>query len=108
MDVYADQIHTTGRHHTHEVGKKTDLKAGEKITHLTKVHQTNGSKKVSMSGPSGQIIIDSGGITLKGNVKIKGTLAITSGSPDQVESLKINFNKGKAICVPCLLQETGS
>ncbi|HIQ16209.1 MAG TPA: type VI secretion system tip protein VgrG, partial [Leucothrix sp.] len=108
MDVYADQYITTGGHHSHEVGGKSDLKVGEKITHRTKTHQTTGSKKISLQGPSGMIKIDSGGITLKGNVKIKGSLAITSGAPDAVEKFKVRFQEGDDLCIPCLLKELAS
>jgi len=45
LDVYADQYHTTGGHHRHEVSGKSDLKVGIKITHRTKLHKTSGSKK---------------------------------------------------------------
>ena len=108
LDVYADQYITTGGHHTHEVGGRAELKAGQKIKQRTKIYTVGAEDKVSIVGPSGTIVIDSGGITLKGNVKIKGSLAITSGSPDQVESLQINFNKGKSICLPCLLAQAAN
>ena len=84
LDVYADQYMTTGGHHSHEVGGRAELKVGQKIKQRTKIYKVSGSDKVTLLGPSGTIIIDSGGITLKGNVKIKGTLAVTSGSPSPV------------------------
>ncbi|MCF6191213.1 MAG: hypothetical protein L3J51_12105 [Cocleimonas sp.] len=105
LDVFADQYQTTGGHHSHEVGGKSELKVGKKITHRTKVHQTSGSKKISLLGPSGTITIDSSGITLKGNVKIKGSLAITSGSPEAVGAWKAVANQGEAICWSCLFPE---
>ncbi len=105
IDVYADQYITTGGHHTHEVGEKAELKAGQKIKHRTKIHQVSGSDKVTLLGPSGTITIDSSGITLKGNVKIKGSLSITTGSPNPVSAMAARANSGKAICIPCMLKK---
>ena len=105
LDVYADQYITTGGHHTHEVGGKAELKAGQKIKQRTKLYKVSGSDKVTLLGPSGTITIDSGGITLKGNVKIKGTLAVTSGSAGMVEALQARANLGKPLCIPCLLAD---
>ncbi|MCD5380481.1 type VI secretion system tip protein VgrG, partial [Candidatus Gracilibacteria bacterium] len=107
MDVYADQIITTGGHHTHEVGGKAELKAGQKIKQRTKLYKVSGSDKVTLLGPSGTITIDSGGITLKGNVKIKGSLAITSGQAGMVEALQLRANVGQPLCIPCLLANLG-
>lgn len=108
LDVYADQTITTGGHHSHQVGGKAELKTGEFIKHHTQTHTVSTSNKASIKGAGGSIVLDGGGISFKGNIKIKGTLAITSGNPNQVESLKINFNRGKAICLPCLLQQANS
>ncbi len=105
MDVYADQYITTGGHHTHEVGGRAELKAGQKIKQRTKIYKVSGSDKVTLLGPSGTITIDSGGITLKGNVKIKGTLAVTSGSPSPVPAMESRANSGKALCIPCMLKK---
>jgi len=80
LDVYADQYITTGGHHTHEVGGKLELKAGQKIIHLTEIHETMAGEKIIIRSAGGEIIIDGGGITLKGQVSIKGNLSIVSGS----------------------------
>ena len=105
LDVYADQYMTTGGHHSHEVGGRAELKVGQKIKQRTKIYKVSGSDKVTLLGPSGTIIIDSGGITLKGNVKIKGTLAVTSGSPSPVPAMEARANSGKALCIPCMLKK---
>jgi len=80
LDVFADQYITTGGHHTHDVGGKVTLKAGKKIVEITALHETIADEKYIIRSAGGEIIIDGGGITLKGNVNIKGNLSIVSGS----------------------------
>jgi len=47
-------------------------------------------------------VIDSSGITLKGNVKIKGSLAITSGAFSYSASYPDQVNKGQPLCKLCM------
>jgi type VI secretion system secreted protein VgrG len=100
--VYADQTITSGGHYSHTVGGKTTWKSGEKIVQQTSDYLAESSTKAVLKAPGGTIIIDGGGITLKGAVKIKGSLAISGGSAT-VAALKLRAKTGDDICIPCLL-----
>ncbi|NOR55396.1 MAG: type VI secretion system tip protein VgrG, partial [Sulfurovum sp.] len=102
-DVYANHTTKVGGHFEHTVNGKVDLKAGESIKSVTKVHTISGSDKVVIKGSGGTIILDSAGITLKGDVTIKGNVAISSGSGGGAEELSLQANEGDMICIPCLL-----
>jgi type VI secretion system secreted protein VgrG len=105
LDVYADQKIKSGGHYSHTVGGKTTWKSGEKIQQLTKVYQIDAGSKAVVKAPGGTIIVDGSGITLKGAVKIKGSLAINGGSPDAVEALSLSAVVGEPICKTCLLNK---
>ena len=84
---------------------KFDLKVGESIKSVTKVHNISGSDKVVIKGSGGTIILDSSGITLKGDVTIKGNVAISGGSGGGAEQWSAVVNGGDEICPECLLRK---
>ena len=104
LEVYADQIVDTGGHHTHTVGGKAVIKAGEKIQELTSLHEIGVNDKAIIKAPGGTIILDSSGITLKGKVTIKGSLAIVGGHPDIVDFINLRSQSGKPFCLTCFLK----
>ncbi|WP_445083974.1 type VI secretion system Vgr family protein [Candidatus Vondammii sp. HM_W22] len=79
-EIAADFEQTIGGHLKRRVGGRVELKAGEKVSQQTRVYQIETNERFIVKGPAGAIIIDAGGITLKGKVQIKGGLAITGGS----------------------------
>jgi len=48
-------------------------------------------------GPKGTITIDSSGITLKGNVTVKGTISVSGGGGGGSEAVSSNINEGKPL-----------
>jgi len=106
LDVFADQYITTGGHHEHEVKGKLELKAGQKIIHLTETHETKAGEKLIVRSAAGEIIIDSGGITLKGKVSIKGNLSIVGGGASY-SGLSGVANQGKALDLLCAMDDDG-
>jgi type VI secretion system secreted protein VgrG len=102
--TYANHWMETGGHFEHITKGKYDLVAGTHIISKTTVHELSGSERVVFKGPGGTIILDSGGITLKGNhIALKApSIAMTTGAPDMVESLSLAANKGLPICVDCM------
>jgi type VI secretion system secreted protein VgrG len=84
-----------------------DVDAGTHIKSVTKVHTISGSDKVVIKGKGGTIILNSSGIILKGNVDIKGNVAITGGSGGGAETLSLVANKADGFCLTCFLKEMG-
>ncbi|MCF6190294.1 MAG: type VI secretion system tip protein VgrG [Cocleimonas sp.] len=97
LDVYADQYITTGGHHTHKVEGKAELKAGKKISQKTKIVDIGAEEKAVIIGPNGTITIDSSGITLKGNVTVKGTISVSGGGGGGAGAVESQINKGKPL-----------
>ncbi len=93
----------TGGSYSHTVGGEVQVKAGVRIKSVTKVHTISGSDKVVIRGAGGTIVLDSSGITLKGNVSVKGNVAILTGGGGGAEEISLKANKGDMLCVPCLL-----
>jgi type VI secretion system secreted protein VgrG len=104
-DIFANWEQTTGANFTQTTNGKHDIKAGTHIKSATKVHTLSGSEKIVIKGSGGTIILDASGITLKGVVKIKGSLALSGGGPEKVEAIDLAANIGDLICIPCLLKE---
>ena len=105
-----DQTHVnhevkTGGNFRHMVSGKMDVKAGTHIKSVTKVHMVSGSDKVVIKGSGGTIILDGSGITLKGNVTVKGNLSVSAGSPEVPEAIDLAAKAGDLICIPCLLKK---
>ncbi len=104
-ETYANYTLKTGGHHRHTVNGKLDVKAGEHIKEVTKVHHIDAGERFVAKSAGGTIIIDGSGITLKGNVTIKGNVAITGGSPELVEAISLAAHAGDPICIPCMMKE---
>jgi type VI secretion system secreted protein VgrG len=66
------------------------------------VCQIDAGSKAIIKAPGGTIILDGGGITLKGMVTIKGSLSISGGSPDAIETLNLSAIAGDPVCEDCL------
>ncbi|NJI83162.1 type VI secretion system Vgr family protein [Shewanella sp. Iso12] len=91
-----------GGHYTHKVEGKVLLEAGESVLVHTKSLTLNGSEKVTIQGPGGKILIDSGGITLEApNIKLKGPVAVTTGAKPQLATLKSAAEEGNPIVDLC-------
>ncbi|MGV6829991.1 MAG: type VI secretion system Vgr family protein, partial [bacterium] len=101
-DVFANQEVTIGGHFSQTTNGEHDVRAGVHIKSATKVHTLSGSDKLVIKGNGGTIILDSSGITLKGVVQIKGSLAVLGGGAESVDVLKMRFNEGKPLCKPCV------
>ena len=106
-EVYANHTVKVGGHLEHTVNGKVELNVGERIKTVTKVHTISGSDKVVIKGSGGTIILDSSGITLKGDVSVKGNVAISGGSGGGAETLSLRANEGEPFCLTCFLQEMG-
>jgi type VI secretion system Vgr family protein len=104
-EVFANWEQTTGANFTQTTNGKHEIKAGTHIKSATKVHTLSASDKIVIKGNGGTIVLDSSGITLKGVVKIKGSLAISGGAPEKVEAIDLAANVGDLICIPCLLKK---
>jgi len=102
-ETYANYTLKVGGHNEVTVNGRVDLKAGESVKSITKVHTLSGSDKVVIKGNGGTIILDGSGITLKGNVTIKGNVAISTGGGGGTEDISLQANSGDLICIPCLL-----
>jgi type VI secretion system secreted protein VgrG len=107
-ETFANWKQTTGANFTQVTNGKHDIKAGTHIKSATKVHTLSGSDKIVIKGNGGTIVLDAGGITLKGVVQIKGSLAVSGGSAESVEVLNMRFNEGKPLCKPCAKKEEES
>ena len=104
-ETYANHTMKTGGHHEFTVNGKYDVKAGEHIKSVTKVHEIHGSDRVVFKSKGGTIILDASGITLKGATYFKGNVSVTGGSPEGLNSFDARANDGLGICVPCLLKK---
>ncbi len=102
-ETYANYTLKVGGHNEVTVNGRVDLKAGESVKSVTKVHTLSGSDKVVIKGNGGTIILDGSGITLKGNVTVKGNVAISTGGGGGTEDISLQANSGDLICIPCLL-----
>jgi hypothetical protein len=58
-------------------------------------------KRPEFKSKGGTIIIDGGGITLKGNVAISG------GSGGGAQTANMRVNEGKPFCMSCFLKSMG-
>jgi len=104
-EIFANWEQTTGANFTQTTKGKHDIKAGKHIKSVTKVHTLSASEKIVIKGSGGTIILDASGITLKGVVKIKGSLAVSGGGAEKVEAIDLAANIGDLICIPCLLKK---
>ncbi len=95
----------TGGDHSHTVGGEVSLKAGGGIRETTTVYRVDAGEIFTAKGAGGAIIVDGGGITLKGNVTIMGNVAISSGSPEAVATWSAAANNGDEICPSCMLKK---
>ncbi len=103
LDVYANQKITTGGNYTHKVSGKTEWESGELFKQVCKEFDAEGYDEVRIASEGGTVIIDGEGITFKGQVTIKGSLAVTGGAPDMVSALKMTANEGEELCMDCLM-----
>ncbi|MDP8052812.1 type VI secretion system tip protein TssI/VgrG [Pasteurella atlantica] len=104
LDVYADQLITSGGNYSHEVSGKTEWQSGELFKQLCKEYDAVGYDEICFASQGGTVIISASGITFKGKVTIKGSLAIVGGTPELVKRFSAVINKGLPLVKPCNLR----
>lgn len=91
-----------GGHYSQKVEGKVELQAGQSVMLHTKTLTLNGSEKVVIQGPGGKIVIDSGGVTVEApSIKLKGPVAVSTGSAPQLETLKSAVEEGNPMVDDC-------
>ena len=107
--TYANHTLETGGDYKHVTNGKYDLTVGTHIKSTTKLHILTASEKFKLKGKAGTITIDGSGILLEGNVTIKGSLAVISGTAPSVKPLNLVPNEGEGFDEkPKFFNEDGS
>ncbi len=70
------------------------LKAAGGIHTHTKVHTLQASETVIIRGKAGSIQLDAQGVTITGNILLKGNVSVTGGHPKRSPRWKRRLMKG--------------
>ncbi|MDS0786696.1 type VI secretion system tip protein TssI/VgrG [Proteus vulgaris] len=95
--------------HFQEVGenKQCDIQNDYKLTVAggihshTKVHTLQASETMIIKGKSGSIQLDAQGVTITGNITLRGNVSIVGGAPEVVPSLEAAVNEGLPLSEDC-------
>lgn len=95
--------------HFQEVGenKQCDIQNDYKLTVAggihshTKVHTLQASETMIIKGKSGSIQLDAQGVTITGNITLRGNISIVGGAPEVVPSLEAAVNEGLPLSEDC-------
>uniref|UniRef100_UPI003B588C31 bacteriophage T4 gp5 trimerisation domain-containing protein n=1 Tax=Providencia stuartii TaxID=588 RepID=UPI003B588C31 len=95
--------------HFQEVGenKQCDIQNDYKLTAAggihthTKVHTLQASETVIIKGQAGSIQLDAQGVTITGNIMLKGNVSVSGGAPDTVSTLTAAVNEGTPLAEDC-------
>ncbi|MEX6156320.1 type VI secretion system Vgr family protein [Providencia manganoxydans] len=95
--------------HFQEVGenKQCDIQNDYKLTAAggihthTKVHTLQASETVIIKGQAGSIQLDAQGVTITGNIMLKGNVSVSGGAPESVASLEAVVNEGLPLAEDC-------
>ncbi|PNL48250.1 type VI secretion system tip protein VgrG [Proteus mirabilis] len=95
--------------HFQEVGenKQCDIQNDYKLTVAggihshTKVHTLQASETMIIKGKSGRIQLDAQGVTITGNITLRGNVSIVGGAPEVVPSLEAAVNEGLPLSEDC-------
>ncbi|MCL7066398.1 type VI secretion system tip protein VgrG, partial [Escherichia coli] len=67
----------------------------------TKVHTLQASETMIIKGKSGSIQLDAQGVTITGNITLRGNVSIVGGAPEVVPSLEAAVNEGLPLSEDC-------
>ncbi|WP_311750392.1 type VI secretion system tip protein TssI/VgrG [Proteus columbae] len=95
--------------HFQEVGenKQCDIQNDYKLTVAggihshTKIHTLQASDTMLIKGKSGSLQIDAQGVTITGNITLRGNVSIIGGAPEVVPSLESAVNEGLPLAEDC-------
>ncbi|WP_150539463.1 type VI secretion system Vgr family protein, partial [Actinobacillus vicugnae] len=105
INVYANNTLSVGGSQTTEVKGNIHISSGELFEMLSNNVKTKGYESVTIESRNGKIVVDSNGVMLVGRVKIKGNLAIESGSYNIVNSFNNSVNQGLPLTKDCDLEK---
>ncbi len=100
--TYANFWEEIGANHEVIVKGGYDYEVGSNIFGRTKKHTLTADQKFMIGGPGGTIILDSSGITLKGNkIDLLGPVNFGGASPETVQNIKLAANAGEELAKIC-------
>ncbi|MCG6490049.1 type VI secretion system tip protein VgrG [Vibrio parahaemolyticus] len=99
--IHASHFQEVGENKQCDVQNDYKLTAAGGIHTHTKVHTLQASETVIIKGKAGSIQLDAQGVTITGNITLKGNVSITGGAPDSVALLDAAVNEGLPLAEDC-------
>lgn len=99
----------TGGNHMHRVVGESLHDASKKLQHKSPQIALDASEKIVLRGPAGKITLDAKGITLEGNIFLKGSVAAMPGAaPSFSGATQASPEEGKPFDDLCSIQPDGN
>ncbi|KMK81561.1 type VI secretion system Vgr family protein [Pectobacterium brasiliense] len=105
-DITASHLVTIGEHEKVVIEgiQSIEARSGQRL--LTTEYVLQGTDRILIRGPAGNILLDGSGITLNApNIQLKGNVSITSPSGDQIQAIEAAINQGTPLVEECPLKE---
>ncbi|EFE53910.1 Rhs element Vgr protein [Providencia rettgeri DSM 1131] len=99
--IHASHFQEVGENKQCDIQNDYMLKAAGGIHTHTKVHTLQASETVIIRGKAGSIQLDAQGVTITGNILLKGNVSVTGGAPEAVASLEAAVNEGLPLAEDC-------
>ncbi len=99
--IHASHFQEVGENKQCDVQNDYKLTAAGGIHTHTKVHTLQASETVIIKGKAGSIQLDAQGVTITGNITLKGNVSITGGAPDSVALLDAAVNEELPLAEDC-------
>ncbi|PQQ39138.1 type VI secretion system tip protein VgrG [Photorhabdus luminescens] len=100
-EIYASHFQQIGENKQSDIKGNYQLNVIKGIHSHTKIHTLQASDTLILRGKAGSITLDAQGITLNGNIFLKGPVVVQGGSAGTVPTLTGAANEGQPIAQDC-------
>ncbi|MCW7547284.1 type VI secretion system tip protein TssI/VgrG [Photorhabdus sp. APURE] len=100
-EIYASHFQQIGENKQSDIKGNYQINVVKGIHSHTKIHTLQASDTVILRGKAGSITLDAQGITLNGNIFLKGPVVVQGGSAGTVPTLTGAANEGQPIAQDC-------
>ncbi|MEM7631999.1 MAG: type VI secretion system tip protein TssI/VgrG [Pseudomonadota bacterium] len=105
--THANHQEEVGAHHYMKVEGDAEVAVGQKLFQRSKIQVLHAKDKFIIGGPGGTIEINSSGVVIRATkIDLKAPVAITSGAPDQINSIESAVNEGLDLAQVCISKLT--